>query len=177
MLVTCLNSPTHLPEVLAASDGVQLRATANRGQGVFSTRHFTSGSIVMVGVIERILEHNDKHASQIGEGLFAVHAGLISMVNHSCDPNCGIRVNETGAHDYIAMRDIVAGEEIVFDYAMRNYRIDYFPERCLCGAVNCRGRISGWADLPDHLKEAYRLVSAPYLLDLDAKYSITNGRQ
>ena len=41
-------------------------------------------------------------------------------------PSCGISVNETGAHDLIAFRSIDKGEEITFDYAMRNYSIEIF---------------------------------------------------
>ena len=55
----------------------------------------------MVGVIKEALNGNHSHASQIGENEYVLHAGLITKVNHSCDPNCGIRVNETGAHDFV----------------------------------------------------------------------------
>lgn len=147
-----------------AGEGVELRDTPGRGRGVFATARFSAGDIVMVGVIERVLDGNDRHASQIGTNLFVLHAGLIRWVNHSCDPNCGIHVNASGAHDYVAMRDIAVGEEIVFDYAMRNYRVEHFPPRCLCGAHNCRGRITGWADLPEDRKAAYRGFTAPYLM-------------
>ena len=56
---------------------------------------------------------------KIGLNTYVFHAGYISKVNHSCDPNCGIKVNETGAHDFVARKDIEVGEEITFDYAMR----------------------------------------------------------
>src|SRR3989338_6894627 len=36
------------------------------------------------------------------------------FINHSCDPNCGIR----GSLEIVAMRDIEPGEEITIDYAM-----------------------------------------------------------
>ena len=58
----------------------------------------------MVGIIDKIMEENHSHASQIGENEYVLHAGLITKVNHSCDPNCGIRVNETGAHDSVAIK-------------------------------------------------------------------------
>ena len=108
-------------------DGFELREAAGRGEGVFSTRSFKAGEIVMVGIVEEVLEENNSHASQVGENEYVLHAGSTSKVNHCCDPNCGISVNETGAHDYVAMRDIVVNEEITFDYAMRNHGVDYFP--------------------------------------------------
>ncbi|VFN07818.1 MAG: hypothetical protein BECKG1743E_GA0114224_113062 [Candidatus Kentron sp. G] len=70
----------------------------------------------------------------------------------------------------IARKAITAGEELTTDYAMRNYRIEHFPERCLCGASNCRGRITGWKDLPEKRKQEYAGFFVPYLLELDKKY-------
>jgi hypothetical protein len=50
---------------------------------------------------------------------------------------------------------------------MRNYSIEHFPSRCLCGSKICRGSVTGWKDLPDDWKEAYQGFVAPYLLELD----------
>ena len=152
-------------------DGFELRVSDGKGEGVFATRSFKTGGIVMVGVIKKILNGNHSHASQVDENEYVFHAGLISKVNHSCDPNCGIRVNETGAHDFVAIRDIIVNEEVTFDYAMRNYGVDYFPKECMCGSEICRGRITGWKDLPDERKKIYNGFVAPYLLELDAKHS------
>ena len=151
--------------------GFELRKTSKKGEGVFATKLFKVGDIVMVGVIKEVLNGNHSHASQVNENEYVFHAGLISKVNHSCDPNCGIRVNETGAHDFVAIRDIIVSEEVTFDYAMRNYGVDYFPKQCICGSERCRGRITGWKDLPDEWKNEYEGFVAPYLLVLDAKYS------
>ena len=93
----------------------------------------------------------------------------MALVNHSCRPNCGIRLNETDAHDYVAMQDIMPGEEITFDYAMQNYDVKHFPSKCLCGVTNCRGKIGGWKDLPIDKKQQYQGFVAPYLLELDIK--------
>ncbi len=150
-------------------DGFELRKSSAKGEGIFATKSFKVGDIVMVGVIKEVLNGNHSHASQIGENEYVLHAGLISKVNHSCDPNCGIRINETGAHDFVAIRNISIFEEIVVDYAMRNYGVDYFPKQCMCGSRRCRGRITGWKDLPDEKKKEYEGFVAPYLLELDAK--------
>jgi len=148
-------------------DGFELRTTPGKGDGVFATRSFLIGQTVMVGFIDRELDHNHAHASQIGVDRFVLHGGLISKVNHSCEPNCGIRPNVGGAHDLIARRPFTAGTEITFDYAMRNYTIEYFAAHCLCGASRCRDRITGWKDLPAQRKADYRGYIAPYLTDLD----------
>jgi hypothetical protein len=152
-------------------DGFELRKSSGKGEGIFATKSFKVGDRVMVGVIKEVLNGNHSHASQVGKNEYVLHAGLITKVNHSCDPNCGIRVNETGAHDFVAIRSISINEEIVFDYAMRNYGVDYFPKECMCGSKRCRGRITGWKDLPDEQKKEYEGFVAPYLLELDAKHS------
>ena len=125
----------------------------------------------MVGVIEKNLTANHSHASQVSATLHVQHAGLISKVNHSCNPSCGISVNATGAHDFIAFRDIEQGEEITFDYAMRNYSIDYFPDPCLCGEVTCRVQVDGWKGLSINKRLEYEGFIAPYLLDMINKDS------
>ena len=152
-------------------DGFELRESSRKGEGVFATKSFKVGDIAMIGVIKEVLSGNHSHASQIGVNEYVLHAGLISKVNHSCDPNCGIRVNVTGAHDFVAMKEISINEEITFDYAMRNYTIDHFPKQCMCGSWRCRVKITGWKDLPDQEKMEYEGFVAPYLLELDAKYS------
>jgi hypothetical protein len=150
-------------------EGLESRKIGKKDDGVFATRSFTPNETVLVGVIEGVLPKNDSHASQVGLNEFVRHGGLMPKVNHSCSPNCGIKAGNAGAHNIVARRSITAGEEISFDYAMRNLTIDWFPSRCLCGTPECRGQITGWKDLPDERKAAYRGFVAPYLLDIDLK--------
>src|SRR6202040_4053034 len=84
------------------SGGYELQRTDARGEGVFATRSFRVGETVMTGVIEAELDRNHSHASQLSEKRFVLHGGLIAMVNHSCEPNCGIHLNASGAHDFVA---------------------------------------------------------------------------
>lgn len=151
--------------------GFELRNSPAKGEGVFTTKSFRIGDIVIVGIINARLKGNHSHASQIGEFEFVLHAGLTSKVNHSCSPNCGITVNKSGGHDFVAIRDLPEDTEITFDYAMRNYTIDYFPSECRCGSKKCRGNIKGWKYLTSEKKMEYAQVAAPYLLDMDAKYA------
>lgn len=148
--------------------GLELRTTDIKGDGVFTTGPFTAGDTVLVGRIEKRLAKNHSHASQIGEDEFVLHAGLTSKFNHSCDPNCGIRLNAQGGHDFVAMCAIDANEEVTFDYAMRNYTIEHFPDTCTCGEDACRGAVTGWRELPQTRKDQYEGFVAPYLLKMDA---------
>jgi hypothetical protein len=149
-------------------EGVELRRTADgKGDGVLTTRPFTAGETVMVGFLVGALTGNDSHATQVGPGRWARHGGLGPKVNHSCDPNCGVRLNDGLAFDFVARQPIGAGQELTFDYAMRNFTIDHFPAVCRCGATRCRGSVTGWRDLPAARKADYGELVAPYLRMMD----------
>ena len=64
-------------------DGFELRESSEKGEGVFATKSFKKGEIVIVGIIKDALSENHSHASQIGENEYVLHAGLIIKVNHS----------------------------------------------------------------------------------------------
>src|SRR5829696_1618641 len=145
-----------------AENGVVLRRTPDgKGDAVLATRPFAAGDTVMVGFLIGALSGNDSHATQVGPDRWARHGGLGPKVNHSCDPNCGVRLNEAQAFDFVARRRIDSGQELTFDYAMRNFTIDHFPPACLCGAEQCRGSVTGWKDLPARRKADYGKLVAP----------------
>ncbi len=79
-------------------------------------------------------------------------------INHSCDPNGGM----LGTNVIVARRDIAAGEEITFDYAMSDAS-SYDEFECACRSDRCRGKVTGrdWMD-PD-LQRRYRGYFSPYL--------------
>jgi hypothetical protein len=84
------------------------------------------------------------------------------------NPNCGVRLNESGSPDLVALRSIAAGEETprrspsitpCGTIRSSNSRVAVYADR--------RGSVTGWKDLPDDWKEAYQGFVAPYLLELD----------
>ena len=61
--------------------------------------------------------------------------GLGAYLNHSCSPNC--EVDEIKGRVWLfAIREIAAGEELVWDY---NLYDDDEPAPCHCGSRKCRG--------------------------------------
>lgn len=150
-------------------EGCQLRiAVDDRNDGVVATRAFAAGDTVMRGVPGRPAPANHSHANQVSLTEWVFEDGLGPKVNHSCDPNCGVRRNDAVAgFDFVALVPITAGEEITFDYAMRNHVIEHFPATCLCGSARCRGAVTGWKDLPAERKAVYGDLVAPYLLECD----------
>ena len=77
-------------------------------------------------------------------------------MNHSCEPNCGFLGNVI----LVTIRDIAAGEELTFDYAMSD-GCDYDEFECRCGQPSCRGKVTGndWM-VPDAPAALPRLVLA-----------------
>ncbi len=148
---------------------IEERTSHGRGQGVFALGSFRKGDILYVGVLDDKPVTNHSHASQISKTQFGFHTGLSSKFNHSCDPNCGIVLNQSGGHNIVAMRDIAAEDEATYDYAMRNYRIEHFLAPCACGQANCRRSITGWKDLPQQRKDDYNGFVAPYLIEMDTE--------
>jgi len=80
------------------------------------------------------------------------------FMNHSCNPNCGIK----DTFKIVAMRNIVAGEEITYDYAM-NESAYAFTLHCRCGSPRCRQVITGLDWYQKNLQSAYNGYFSDYL--------------
>jgi len=74
------------------------------------------------------------------------------FMNHSCSPNCG--ATPLSFYQAIAMRDIEAGEELTYDYAMSDS--GDFEFECFCGKPNCRKRVRGTDWKIPELQEKYK---------------------
>jgi hypothetical protein len=97
---------------------------------------------------------------QVEEDLYLVSGldGPADWVNHSCDPNCGLR----GQIALVALRRLEVGEEVCFDYAMSD-GTPYDQFQCGCGAATCRGKITGEDWRRPELWKRYRGHFTPYL--------------
>jgi len=76
--------------------------------------------------------------------------GSMLYTNHSCDPNLAIQ----GQIVLVAMRDVVAGEELTIDWATTD-DADYTMD-CRCGAPRCRRTITGKDWTKPELQARYR---------------------
>src|SRR5512139_3491294 len=150
------------------------------GCGVFARQPIQKGELISLWggriVTEAELDPNmsdfTQRILQIEEGFYLETPSMLEPAdcfNHSCDPNIGF----TGQIGLRAMRDIEAGEELNFDYAMCDGSA-YDEFECYCGASNCRGTVRGsdWS-LPD-LWEKYDGYFMPYLAKRIAKLA-TDG--
>jgi SET domain-containing protein len=139
------------------------------GYGVFAREPIEKDELLSVWGGEVLTEEQlalepverQTHGIQVEEKVYLlplVQGDPGDYFNHSCDPNAGL----SGQICLIAMREIAAGEEICFDYAMSDSS-DYDEFECHCGAASCRRRVTGndWK-LPE-LHERYRGYFIPYL--------------
>ena len=79
--------------------------------------------------------------------------GTGMFVNHSCAPNCET-IDEEGHIFVDAIRDIAAGEELLYEYNLYDSEDD--TQDCYCGAKKCRGTM--FSDL--ELKRRKKLAKA-----------------
>jgi hypothetical protein len=152
------------------SPKLEVRAEPEKGGfGVYAIAAVAAGEVVSVwgGYIvdaEQLdtLPHDvQQHSVQIEEGLYLATIGgaeSADFINHSCDPNLGLR----GQITLVALRDIAVGEEVCFDYAMTDCT-PYDEFECHCGSALCRGTVRGddWK-LPE-LWAKYASYFSPYL--------------
>ncbi|MBF0229628.1 MAG: SET domain-containing protein [Desulfamplus sp.] len=138
----------------------------DKGIGVIAARDFKKGEIVVVGRRVAVLPERTIHSLQMDFDLHVEIDRPGKLINHSCNPNTGVKNNEFGGYNFIAIVHISEGDEITFDYETTEEITEYFsiavPE-CLCGCSNCRGKIRGFHSLPPERKEYYSEFIGDYL--------------
>ncbi|HLO86594.1 MAG TPA: SET domain-containing protein-lysine N-methyltransferase [Nostocaceae cyanobacterium] len=140
---------------------IYLKAT-HKGRSVFANRFFHQGETVVVGKRVKILPERTMHSFQMD---FDLHIELDEpgrLINHSCSPNTGVRNNQFGGYDFVALVDIPAGTEITWDYETTEY-ISIAVPKCSCGSPECRSNIRGFKFLPVEIKKKYGEFVADYL--------------
>ena len=138
------------------------------GRGVFARERIERGELLVVFAgavllgeeLAALSPDQRRLVLQVDENhyLLSEVEGWADWVNHCCEPNAGLR----GQVTLVAMRDIEAGEEICYDYAMSDGS-PYDGFDCLCGRAGCRGRVSGDDWMLEALWERYRGNFSPYL--------------
>jgi SET domain-containing protein len=152
---------------------VEVRKSPIHGMGVFASRRIRKGTRIIEYIGERI---DKEESNRRGLALFeeSQKTGGASvyifdlndkwdldgnkpyndarLINHSCEPNSEM-VNEDDRLFLFALRDILPGEEITFDYG---YDIEHFLDHpCRCGTDSCVGYIvsrSQWKQLKRRLQ-------------------------
>jgi uncharacterized protein len=149
---------------------LEIRNTRNYGLGVFARKEIRGGEVIMVldgeilscdeimGRI-RLHEENIDDPLQIDEWLFLDLDEVSRTFNHSCDPNAGMRKRS----ELFALRDILPGEEITYDYSSvvgPKITPDMWTMECDCGASTCRKTIGNVLSIPEDRFRMYLKAGA-----------------
>ncbi len=136
----------------------EIRSSQISGQGAFAIRRIRKGSRIIEYLGERISQdeadrrYDDTLMEHPRVLLFtvdnrtvidaAVNGNEAQYINHSCEPNCHA-VTKRGRVHIWALRDILPGEELTYDYTLTREGIGddeaYSRYACHCGAHSCRG--------------------------------------
>lgn len=133
---------------------LEVRQTDRYGRGVFAKELVAKGEMlfVMGGYILTTEDDNALRGEVADKGIEISEKFMIGprspedlermpehYVNHSCDPNAGFK----GQIIMVALRKILASEEVTYDYAMVSFpdpeSNTFFRMECLCGSRHCRG--------------------------------------
>ena len=150
-----------------------IRPSPIEGKGLFARRRIARGEIVAIKgghildrrALARVKSRIAESYIQIADGFFIGAATAAEVrrnklfINHSCAPNVGI----LGQIVFVAMRDVRAGEELTYDWAME----ENAPARtrCRCGAPRCRGVLTGRDWAKPELRRKYRGYLSSYLAE------------
>lgn len=141
------------------------------GRGLFATRTIAKGEIVAIKgghvLHRRTLARTRARAAvsyvQIEDGFYIgartrreVARNKI-FINHSCNPNLGIR----GQVTFVALRDVRPDEELTYDWAMEENHPAHTA--CRCGAASCRKILTGEDWRKPSLQRRYRGFFSAYL--------------
>jgi len=157
-----------------SAPGLRVVTLQSLGRGVVAERAFARGEVIAVWRGPTITAreavnlptHERDQLLQVDDDAF-IHSDeelvTVDFINHSCDPNCGFSDGAT----LVAMREILPGEAVTFDYAMSDTN-SFIAFECRCGSSSCRGQMSGndWK-LPQ-LQQRYAGWFAPHVARLIA---------
>ncbi|TFG64410.1 MAG: SET domain-containing protein-lysine N-methyltransferase [Spirochaetales bacterium] len=152
-----------------SSPRIEMRSCpGKRGQGVFAKEPIAKDEVITVwgGDVMTLRQMSDisfdlrRLSIQVEDDLYLVPGtvGPGDRINHSCEPNAGLR----GQISLVAMKEIAAGDEICFDYAMSDTST-YDEFSCICGTPLCRGAVSGNDWKRPELWERYEGYFSPYI--------------
>ena len=145
------------------------RSAGDKGMGIFAVAAIPAGTTVAAfggcvldrAELDALDEELRVHALQVDDDLFMASElpfDDADYVNHSCEPNCGI----VGSVLLVTMRDVAAGEELCFDYAMTDTD-DYDEFECSCSTPSCRGTVTGADWKQPELRDRYRGWVSAYI--------------
>lgn len=144
----------------------------NIGKAVLSTSEFKPGGIILQfkgkAFKRKDVDDISKYLQINTDQFIGPSGGIDDYINHSCNPNCFVKIEEDSAY-LVAIKNIEPNEELTFDYSTTSTdNKDQFNLKCQCGAENCRKLISGFKsiDLKTKINYITKDIFPNYILDL-----------
>ena len=121
----------------------------NKDFGVFASRNYKKDKRIFHVNLAKSRKHalkeikenpelNAEHSNYVGKGKYVIDNSTASYMNHSCNPNCYVKMRIFAIYDVYALSDIGKGEELTHDYTATS--IDQFAGKgfwkfkCGCGS-------------------------------------------
>jgi len=143
-----------------------------QGRSVVAVRDIAAGETVLKAWGPQVARRS-RHSMQVDVDAHVLPDGVMVLVNHCCEPNCGVQIRPADrVIEVRALRPIAAGEEITFDYNTFEYELDHGAGACLCGAAKCRGRVPGFKHVAAEVRARYGEYIAEYLRTIETGASI-----
>ena len=142
--------------------GVVVRAGAI-GKGLFTARRYDRGATIMripgkivaADVLWDVGGTFADNCFRFGpETYLDPRDGPGRFLNHSCEPNAGVRKLNNRLYLFAAV-GIPSGREVVIDYSTILGDDDIWTMRCHCGCGGCRRTIRRFGALPEATKSRY----------------------
>ena len=119
------------------------------GWGLESLCNFSAGDVVIKARAMEIWDRPNSHTIQKDWDRHVMMDLPARFLNHQCNSaNLGVQDNELGAYDFVALRKIVKGEHLTWDYHDAEYYMES-PFICQCEDANCRELVKGWKHSDD----------------------------
>lgn len=151
------------------SDKIEIRESNTHNKGLFAKEMIKKGEIVFIkgghilkkdkifssGIINSYHPIDDEY--YLGATNALEEEGVKLYINHSCNPNCGIR----GEITFIALMDVNIDMELTIDYAFLDNEEYLF--KCTCMENNCRKVVTGKDWKIKEIQHKYLQYFATYL--------------
>lgn len=141
---------------------VEIKTSLISGKGTFATQKIAAGEYIATLSGESLITTDINRCClekgmpvddplQIGDSLFLLLNYESKTINHSCEPNSGIK----NRSDLYAITDIGVGEEITYDYSTTSGITDVWAMKCICQSTGCRGEIGNVLSIPSGVLKRY----------------------
>jgi len=174
------------------SEFIEVRESGIHNKGIFAAKDILDDTKIIEYVGEKVSKEEGDDRCDISEeeskkdnskGMFYVFElndhydidgdvdwNTAKYINHSCDPNCEIDIEDDKIW-VTALRDIKDGEELTYDYNFDEEDFEKYP--CKCGSKNCIGYMVGEECWPE-LKKKFEEKGMKFPRDIEEESSVEN---